>query len=359
TVTKDAKGYLWFPYKKQLLRLREDGSCSSFPVGKNFLKFVFADSETVLLVAENRLFRYHIPTQKLSPVMTKGRAIKFSKFVNQIYVDSNGLVWVAALDGLHRFDLKTGAYRLIGQTEGFQDERMMCVEDDARGRLWIGTYGGGLHIYDPRTSAISIIDQKKGLSNNIVIGMLTDNSGTRWISTYQGITLISAEGAVLGRLYQEDGLSTDEFNRYSYLKSSSGALLFGSVNGVNIIQPTALKAQLLGSAPIRISLSGISYFDAQSDSLIYETNWAYGVKTIKLPAAHRSLSLQFSLSNLVRHKENNFAYKLEGVGIGYSSEWIYIGTNNHLNLQDLPAGKYHILIRGCDYRGNWVAEPLR
>ncbi|MCB9315442.1 MAG: hypothetical protein H6569_04845 [Lewinellaceae bacterium] len=359
TIAKDAKGFLWVPYKKQLVRFREDGSCTIFPVGKAFFKFDFVDPETVLLVAENHLYQYHLPSRKMTPVLVNGQSILFSRVVNQIYVDSKGLVWIAALDGLHRFDLNSGAYRLIGRTEGFQDERMMCIEEDADGRLWIGTYGGGLHIYNTRTGAVSIIDQKKGLSNNIVIGMLTDDSGTHWLSTYQGITLVSAKGEVLSRLYQEDGLSANEYNRYSYLKSSSGALLFGSVNGVNIIEPAMLKSQLVGAAPIRISLSGFSCFDAKSDSLIHVTNWAYGVETINLPAAHRSLSLQFTLSNLVRHTENNFAYKLEGTDIDYSGAWIYIGANNQLNLQDLPAGKYDILIRGCDYRGNWVTEPLR
>ena len=94
---------------------------------------------------------------------------------------------------------------------------MMCINEGEDGRLWIGTYGGGLHIYDPRTGTVTIIDRKKGLSNNIVVGILTDQSGVRWVSSYEGITLVSAEGKVLSRLYKEDGLSTNEFNRYSQL----------------------------------------------------------------------------------------------------------------------------------------------
>lgn len=359
TIAKDSAGFLWVPYKQQLVQFREGAPCTAFQVGKVFLKFAFLDAETAVIVAENRLFRYHIPARKLVPVLTKGKPVQLNKAVNQIYVDPDRVVWLAALDGLHRIDLKTGAYRLIGRAEGFQDERMMCLEADADGRLWIGTYGGGLHIYNTRTGEVSIIDQKKGLSNNIVVGILTDDSGTRWIATYQGISLVSARGEVLSRLYQADGLSTNEFNRYSYLKSSNGALLFGSVKGVNIIQPEVLKAQLLGAEPVRIFLSEFSYFDTKSNGLIRSTHWPYTVEMIRLPAAHRSISLQFALSNLARQDENNFAYKLEGVGSDYPNDWIYIGANNKLNLQNLPAGKFRILIRGCDYRGNWTVEPLQ
>ncbi|MCB0575293.1 MAG: hypothetical protein KDC61_12095 [Saprospiraceae bacterium] len=358
TIARDSAGFLWMPYKQQLLRIREGTACTAFPVGKAFLKFAFLDKETAVIAAENHLFRYHIPTRRLSPLHTNLQSVHFNKVVNQIYIDPDSVIWVAALDGLHRLDLNTGTYRLIGRDEGFQDERMMCLEADTNGNLWIGTYGGGLHIYNTRTEVVSVIDQKKGLSNNIVVGILTDDAGTRWLSTYQGITLVSEKGDVLGRLYQEDGLSTNEFNRYSYLKSSTGALLFGSVKGVNIIQPEAVKAQLFGAEPVRISLSEISYFDAKSEKLIRRTHWPYSVEKVFLPAAQRSISLQFALSNLAQNDENNFAYKLEGAGVGYTNDWIYIGTNNKLNLQNLPAGKFRIIIKGCDYHGNWTAEPL-
>ncbi|MCB0531688.1 MAG: hypothetical protein KDD14_05770 [Saprospiraceae bacterium] len=348
----------WVPFDNQLIRFRTDGSCTPYFVGKDFMKFAFLDTSTITLAADDQLFLYHIPSQKLRPLLINGNPIKFSGIVNQIYLAKDGILWVAALDGLHKIDLENNTYRLIGRSQGFMDNRMMCIEPDTDDRLWIGTYGGGLHIYDLQTETVSVVDQKRGLSNNIVVGILTDRAGVHWVSTYEGLNMVSAEGEVLCRLYQEDGLSTNEFNRYSYCKSSTGALLFGSIAGVNLIQPEALKAQLLEANPVRIFLTNLSYYDVTSDNLINKINWSYSVAPIKLSAEHRSISLQFALSSLVRSEENSFAYNLEGPNLEGLNTWIYIGTNKELNLQNLPAGAYRILVRGCDYRGNWTTDPL-
>ncbi|MCB0531680.1 MAG: hypothetical protein H6574_08570 [Lewinellaceae bacterium] len=357
-IVKDAGGSFWVPYDNQLVRFRENGVCASFPVGKDFMRFAFADAATVVLAADDQIFSYSIPDKRLSALPVNGPPVKLNGVVNAIFVARDSTIWVAALDGLYQFKLKTGAYHRVGRKEGFQDERMMCINEGEDGRLWVGTYGGGLHIYDPRTGAVTVIDQKKGLSNNIVVGILADQSGVRWVSTYEGITLVSSKGEVLSRLYKEDGLSTNEFNRYSHYKSPSGDLLFGSISGINIFHPEVLKARILGRDAVRIFLTGFSYYDTAGDSLVNKTNWPYRVQTIALPATHRALGLRFALSSLVRVEENNFAYKLEGADIKGRSDWIYVGTNNELNLQNLPAGEYQILIRGCDHRGNWTTAPL-
>lgn len=357
-IVKDAAGAFWVPFDNQLVKLQINGSCTSYTVGKDFMKFAFIDTATIILAADDQVYRYHIPRQELSPLQINNKPLRVNGVVNQFHVAPNGVIWIAALNGLHRVDLKNNAYRLFGTADGFSDNRIMCVEEDAKRRFWIGTYGGGVQIFDPASGDVSVIDQKSGLSNNIVVGIQSDNAGVYWVSTFEGLNLISTEGKVLSRLFKEDGLSTDEFNRYSYCRGSTGELLFGSVSGVNIIEPEALKSQILDTSTVHISLTGYSYYDSATDSLINRTHWSDSIGTIHLPAANRSISLQFALSNLVRFDENTFAYKLEGPDYKGSNEWIYIGTNNSLNLQDLPAGEYRILIRGIDYRGNRTSNLL-
>ncbi|TNE60288.1 MAG: hypothetical protein EP344_07690 [Bacteroidetes bacterium] len=357
-MVRDKNGSVWAPYDQQFIRFQSNGNCTRYFVGKQFVKFAFLDTATIALVGDNQLYLYHIPSQKRRAVLVNNRPVIFKDVVNQVYVSRDGLIWIAALDGLHKVNLKTGTYRLIGRADGFQNHRMMCLEEDEQSRLWIGSYGGGLYIYNPQTEALYNLDKKKGLSNNIVVGILTDNLGVRWLSTYSGITLVTADGEVFCRLYTEDGLSTNEFNRYSYLKGQSGELLFGSIKGINVLQPEGIKAQLEELGSPQVYLTRLTYFDTDRDSLVNRLYWPFTVETIKLPASHRSIRLQFALSSLLRKAENNFAYKLEGPDIKNTADWIYIGTNNQLNLQNLPPGKYNILIRGCDYRGNWTASPL-
>lgn len=357
-IVKDARDGFWVPFDKQLVRLYPNGNCNSYAVGKDFMKFAFIDTSTIIFASDNQVYLYHIPDRKLSPVEGNQQPLRINGVVNQFYVSKNKVVWIAALDGLHRVDLKTGAYRLFTKENGFSDNRIMCVEEDDTGRFWLGTYGGGVQIFDPESEKVTVIDQKSGLSNNIVVGILSDDEGSHWVSTFEGLNLVSPAGKVLSRLFKEDGLSSNEFNRYSYFRGGNGELLFGSVAGINIIRPELLKPQLLDTASIRIFLTGYSYYDSNTDSLIKKINWSDSIDIIKLSAANRTISLQFALASLVRLEANTFAYKLEGPDHKGSDEWIYLGTNNSLNLQGLPAGNYRILIRGFDYRGTGTSNVL-
>ena len=103
----------------------------------------------------------------------------------------------------------------------------------------------GLHIYDPLTDSIIVNDQQQGLSNNTVCSILEDDEGVFWIGTYYGMNLVSPQGEVLARLYQNDGLANSEFNQNSFYKDSQGNLLFGTLSGLSQIEPKAVKKQVL------------------------------------------------------------------------------------------------------------------
>ena len=205
---------------------------------------------------------------------------------------------------------------------------------------------------------MQVIGREDGLSNNTVVGILRDKDGVRWVATYNVLNLISAEGEVLAQLYEEDGLSTNEFNRFSYCQGSGGLLLFGSVKGINIIDPEALKKQLQLSDKLRIYLAGITRYDSRkgADSTLYFGFDQLGA--LHLPAAHRYLNLSFSLSSLVRIADHSFAYKIAPANAPDASEWIYIGKKSQLDLPNLSPGHYQIRIRGYDHRGICTPEPL-
>ena len=354
-----AYGYWWYSSGKQLVRLDSSRTQLSFPIGKDFEKFTFLDSSRVALVTnQNELLIVDLSTHQINPWLENGQPLPITGLVNELRRAADGSLWIATLQGLWRVDLQAGRSRKLGREDGFRDERLMCLEEDEQGRIWMGTYGSGLQIYDPQTGTVQVIDQRGGLSNNTVVGILVDEEGIRWVSTFMGINLVSPQGEVIAQLFEEDGLSNNEFNRYSYFRDSRGRLLFGSVNGVNIIEPESLKEQLRGGADLRIYLTGVTSFDPRSatDST---RNYGFGqMGVISLPAAHRYLELDFALSNLVRPEDHRFYYQIVPAGKSPSANWIFLGHESQLYLPDLSPGRYDILIRGADYRGSWAQEPL-
>ncbi len=84
---------------------------------------------------------------------------------NRIYTlfqDHSGYLWIGTHNGLSRFELNSDTTLFIapkfenyrqepGNPYGLRYNRIQCLTEDHRGRLWIGTGGGGINIYDPET----------------------------------------------------------------------------------------------------------------------------------------------------------------------------------------------------------------
>ncbi len=356
---KSDDGYWWYGSPHGLVRIDSNKVRTRFEVGVDFTKFTFLDAQNAALVSnDGRLFFFNLTTRKLHPWQENGKPVSIDGDINELFLSKDSTLWVASLEGLWQFSLKNGNSRHIGSPEGFRDERMMCISEDARGRLWMGTYGAGLQIFNPQTGAIQVVNVEKGLSNNTVVGILEDAEGYWWLSTYKGINLLSPEGEVLAQLSVEDGLSTNEFNRYSYFKDSKGRLIFGSIHGINILEPELLKAQLLRSGRLSLFLTEVNYYD---DRLGADRSLHFGftgMGTLKLPATHRYLNLGFALSNLVRPEAQTFFYRIEGPGHNEADDWNYLGNSPQLVLPDLSPGAYRVLIRGVDYRGKRAEAPI-
>lgn len=75
---------------------------------------------------------------------------------------------------------------------------------------------------------------------------------------------------------------------------------------------------------------------------------------IRLPADQRFLQVDFALSNYFKPRENQYAYRLEGL----NEDWISLGKQPSLILNNLPAGDYRLLVKGGDPLGNWTQQPL-
>lgn len=353
----DRNHHIWYPSERALIQLKFQSECIAYPIGTWCDRFVFLNDSVVVLTGEDQLLFYNIPRQNISRYMVAGIPLRIASPVNQILKSGDHILWIANYEGLWHIDLQAGTHRFYGLADGFQDNRIMCIDEADDGRIWAGTYSGGLQIFDPNTREIRILNTTNGLSNNTVINILKDDSGVRWLSTYSGITLVSPDGHVLTRLFEQDGLSTNEFNRYSSYKDSRGRLAFGSIRGLNVIEPEVIKARLLHREPLIIYFTAVTYHDPRTNT---DRVMRYGFDTpnrLTLPAARRYLRLQYALSSYLRAEDKQFDYRIHGLH-GQEGEWRSVGSNTELNLYDLPVGKYEIQIRGSDYRGNWTPEPL-
>ena len=368
-INKDEDGNTWFPIWDRLVRFDQSkNGCDQFMVGTAFLKFDFITDHLVILVDDKKglVYTFDLKQQILHPFPSPEAHLKLDGFVNDCFVSTSGMAWIATDQGAWRIDYTAQQFQKLKLNNGAQNERVLCINEDEAGRIWFGVFNGGVHIFDPVSEEVTVVDNHNGLSDNTVVGLLVDDDQYKWVSTFDGINVLSPAGKVLGFLSEENGLSANEFNRYSAHKSDNGQLMFGSISGLNILDPEVIKANILKEDSLFIYPTSLSYFDETLEAEFVQTTSFDFKQEIILPADHRYLILEFALTDYSLPTESTYAYKIEkqsGQTGSYSGDWIDIGANSTLTLNNLPVGDYHIFVSGTDYKGNkalnQIVVPIR
>lgn len=354
---------IWFSGGQELVSYQQN-SCTTFPVNQIFDKFNFLSEQEVILatIYEYDVFIYNLAQKQLRPFITnEGLAFNTGGKVNQIMMTKDGYIWMATLNGLWKINPKTKEVIQLNEKNGLANNQVICIHEAKDGKIWLGMINGGLQIYDPTTGVFKSFNESNGLSNKSAVGILEDEDGDKWVSTFSGITVLSEQEEILFKIYEEDGLSHKEFNRFSYYKMKDGRFIFGTVSGINMIDPKEIKSAFTQKDELFLYLTEISYFDNQQNKDTTLRSQFNHIPTITLPATHRYLSLDFSLSDYIHAQKSSFAYRLAGTkGIYKEQEddWVNLGSNSFLTLNDLPAGKHTLLVRGTDYKGQLIEEII-
>ncbi len=358
TLISTEEGYIWGSSLNKLFKydpVTNTGEFIDTELGDINL-YVFIDEYTLAVINRRKFVHfYDLRTNAIVPISRDTHHISIRGFPHDIHFSKSGWLWLATSDGLYKIDPSTGSYQILGSESPFPHQRFLCIHEDKRGRLWLGTPLDGVNIYDPETGDLEIINSDKGLANNTVVSILPDDNGDYWVGTYNGISILSSEGQFIANVFKKDGLSNRESNRYAYLKTKSGKLLIGTIAGLNIIDPEPLKARITNSEDIQVYLTALKYSNTEESKNSALKNYnLQPEERIILPAANRFVNLNVACSNYFRPEENQYAYKFEGI----DDDWTFLGRQNILSFNNLPAGKYRLLVIAGDEIGNWSDEPL-
>jgi ligand-binding sensor domain-containing protein/signal transduction histidine kinase len=266
--------------------------------------------------------------------------------------DGRGRLWVGTFDG--------GLHRLNRSEEGFVDyhhdpnlatslanNTVYSIHEDRRGNLWIGT-GGGLDLYDPTNDIFIHRTDKDGLPNNVIYGILEDDAGDLWMSTNNGLSRFDPVGNQYRNFTSSDGLQSNEFNMSACAFSSRGELYFGGINGLNSVRPLEITDSTYNPPIILTSLS-------QEGKAIPVNQQIQYVRDISLTWPQNQFEFEFAALAYGQPSRNQYAYMLEN----FDSGWNYIGSKRNGRYTNLPAGTYTLLLNGTNSDERWSESPLR
>lgn len=267
-----------------------------------------------------------------------------------IVEDKDSSWWIASAAGLYHIDLRKG---LLNQRElsiinnkHFKTDQLYCLLEDGFGHLWIGSGNGGLYLFDKeRMRMLANYTEKDGLSNNFIYGILKDDNGLLWMSTNRGISVFDPFKKQFRNYDINDGLQSNEFNSGAYYKTRNNELLFGGINGFNIIEPSKI--------PFNTTKPLVNIINVKTDdsTRIYP---AYTQPSARTHFANQenNISFEFASSDYANTPKNRFEYKLEG----YDKNWTR-SNRNYVSYTKLPPGNYTFFVKASNNDGEWSLQP--
>lgn len=167
-----------------------------------------------------------------------------SNEILSLYTDKNGSVWIGTMNGLNRYDARSGRftrfYHDADDPNSLSNNEIRSIYQDQSGILWIGTYGGGgvnkMDLKPAKFHHYHYEPKKSGsLSDDVVRCFLKDRSGRLWVGTHFGLNYFFEETNefVTYRHQPDNPLSISHDEVRSLYEDGDGILWIGTEAGLN------------------------------------------------------------------------------------------------------------------------------
>lgn len=326
------------------------GNSGTIELSKSILNMSSIHDRSCIVLDEKRMAYYYNIQENTLRSINDQPIPKEVGVIHEIKWQGRNAAWIVSSAGLFKMDL-SGNRAFV---EKKMDNRnfISAILDDM-GQIWLGSLNG-VFVYNPTNEQFKLINKNDGLPHNTIATMLVDDYGFVWAATFQGLAIISPEGNLIATLYESDGLSNNEFNRYSSFKADNGDLLFGTVNGINVIRPKLWWNNLVEKDDLEAYAAEFSYYNPSSDERITLTSDELNSGPITVPADARDLQIKCGISNSTVSHFSNFFYKLNAE----DQEWVAAGSDNIIRLGSLGHGIYDLVIQGRSSFDNRSSSPF-
>ena len=324
--------------------------------GEKEVRDMFCDSKNTMWIATGvgKIFTVNVNEIDFdNPALLKFKPVEYnlnndsgiSNIVFTITEDAEGNMWAGGNKGL--YCLKSGEEKWIhysnipGDEHSIHGNDVRALEFDKNGNLWIGTNGGGLNRYNKATNNFTHFTTENGLPNDAVYTVLCDNNGMLWLGTNYGLCRFNPDNYSCKNFTLKDGLQNYEFNTNAALKLKDGRLLFGGVDGYNVIDPS--KIDNSESLPPTVVISSIKNFDREL---------LPGDGHLQLTYNENTLTFEFAALSFYLNQDNRYAYKMQGI----DPDWIYSNDRRFVTYSNLEPGTYIFKVKACNSNGVWNEE---
>jgi diguanylate cyclase (GGDEF)-like protein len=266
-----------------------------------------------------------------------------SPAIESIAVAANGTMWVGSDNGLYAFDPRTETSVRIAKDrsrrDGLPDNWVPDLMIARDGRLWAGTAGGVcvLTHWDGRIARFRV------LAPTPAEALIEDDQGFVWVGPRLRIDPRTWTSRELG---PSDGVAFRTFFIASRAKTRDGALLFGSPEGLLVVDPRAVTSAWPEQPVVATALRVEGRARAGA-----------GVRpTLALSASERTFTLDVAALDFAGVPRQVYRHRLEGLDTG----WTVMGASQHsFTYSRLPPGHYTLHVGVTNRDGRWSSRELQ
>ena len=162
--------------------------------------------------------------------------------VNSIIKDKYGFMWFGTEDGLNRYDgYKFKVYRNSpNDKKSIRSNYIQAIYEDKSGNIWVGTLGS-LCLYNRKSDSFSTfeVDEKDptSMSNKSVTSIFEDKQDNLWVGTSWNLNLVDRKTKKVKRFasVENDPTTLSSNSILSIAEDSKNNLWVGTMNGLNLL----------------------------------------------------------------------------------------------------------------------------
>ena len=188
--------------------------------------------------------------------------------IRTLFEDSQNKLWIGTEKGV-LIRRSNGEWDSITTRIGLSNEHIRCIAEDFEGNIWIGTDYGLNKI---SSNGIEIFNTKDGLYDNIITALSVDIHGFLWIGTLRGGVTQFKEGVIHTFSY-EDGLLSPAV--YSLAPDKLGNIWIGTMRGVYKLNP---RTRLI-TPEYYLSYTPVTSLRFNDDGVLFIGTMADGIKS--------------------------------------------------------------------------------
>ena len=355
TLYEDSNGTLWMGgYFDGFWSL--NSQTGAFTRSRHNISRIFhiapSDTDNNLWIATLGMgfYRYNPRTDELVQYTNHNGNIQSADFLDPnhfIYsIQPHGQqVYVATSNGLEIY--KQGQQKLIPQSVHLLHQSVLCMKFDTQGNMWLGT-SDGLHRLNIKTNSIKNYREPDGLPNNVINSIeIQDNN--LWLGTNNGLSCFNTQSETFENYFNEDGLQDNEFGQRTSV-SVNGNFYFGGIGGITYFHKTNIDKLKATTDNFKIHI--VDFFLNNKAIHQGDKSGSYNIldghidetSRVNLSSDDNHFSVEMS-APWVKNRHITYEYSFDG------KNWqTQEGSTDHIIIQGLTPGLYHLKIRARSYQ---------